>query len=110
MTDHPNTDTVAEEASGSIDADKVANQEPMYTVVNKPSPRGSTTASQVGESTSSHTSEQPTNVTGYQIEKVNDSAEGSVEVSVPPRTEEMEILVNNSDSGSFDDAVYEIVD
>ena len=101
MTDH--SDSVA----GNINADEVASQEPMYTVVNKPSPRAATAASHVVESALSHTSEQPADVTGYQIEKINDSAEGSVEVSTPPRTEEMEILVNNSDSGSFDDAVYD---
>lgn len=105
MTEHSDT-TV----TGSINADEVASQEPMYTVVNKPLPRAATAASHVVESTSSHTSEQPADVTGYQIERISDSAEGSVEVGTPPRTEEMEILVNNSDSGSFDDAVYEIVD
>ena len=104
MIDHSNT-TV----TGSINADAVVSQEPMYTIV-KPSPRAATVASNVVESASLHTSEQPADVTGYQIEKINDSAEGSVEVSTPPRTEEMGILVNNSDSGSFDDAVYEIVD
>ena len=82
----------------------------MYMVVKKPSPQAATAASHVVESAASHTSEQPADVTGYQIEKINDSAEGSVEVSTPPRTEEMGILVNDSDSGSFDDAVYEIVD
>ena len=105
----------------------------MYTVVKKPSPQDPTTASHMVESSSSHNSDQPTNVSGYQMEKINDSAEGlveasvpprteemeilvnnsdsggSVEASVPPHTEEMEILVNNSDSGSFDDAMYEIV-
>ena len=101
MTDH--TDITV---TGSINGDEVASQEPMYTVVNKPPPQAATAASHVVESAPLHTSEQPADVTGYQIEKINDSAE----VSTPPRTEEMEILVNNSDSGSFDDAVYEIVD
>lgn len=84
----------------------------MYMVVKKPSPQAAIAPSDVVESDTSYSPEQPTEVTGYQIERVNDTAtaEKSPEVSTPPRTEEMGILVENSDSGSFDDAVYEIVD
>lgn len=90
--------------------DDEAGQSPVYTVVKKPLSRAAIAASDEVESVSLHTSSQPTDVTGYQIERVNDSAEQSVEVNTPPRTEEMEILVENTDSGSFDDAVNEIDD
>ena len=93
------------------DTDDEASQEPVYTVVKKPSSRVATAANdEVDPVVSSHTSGQPTDVIGYQIERVNESAEQSVEANTPPRTEEMEILVENTDSGSFDDAVNEIDD
>lgn len=102
--------TNIDEVAGSTDVDEVAQQEPLYTVVKKPSQRAATAASRVVELASSQTSEQPSEVTGYQIEPINESEE-SAEVCTPPRTEEMGVLVENkSDSGSFDDAVYEIVD
>ena len=92
--------------------DEPADQEPMYAVVKRPpSPQAATMATDVVESAAS--SEQPpSEAIGYRIERIdNDSENEPAEVSIPPRTEEMDILVeNNSDSGSFDDAVYEIVD
>ena len=87
--------------------DDEASQSPIYTVVKKPLSRAATAAS---DEVASHTSGQPTDMTGYQIERVNDSAEQSVEVNTPPRTKEMEILADNTDSGSFDNAVNETDD
>lgn len=104
---------VVVEVTGSINADEAtdpdesAGQEPMYMVVKKPSLRAATAATQVVEVASSHTSEQPTEAIGYQIESISDSEE---KVSTPPRTEEMGVLVENTNSGSYDDAVYEVVD
>lgn len=100
------TSTVVDNVNGD---DEATSQEPLYSVVKKPSPQPEATAASCG-SASPLTTEQPTEVTGYQIERVTDSPEEPAEVSTPPRTKEMETLVESSDSGSFDDAVYEVVD
>jgi len=100
-----------DEVAGSADVDEVAQQEPVYTVVKKPSQRAAPAASQVVESTSSQISEQPSEAASYQVERINEPEEESPEVCTPPRTEEMGVLMEDkSDSGSFDDAVYEMVD
>lgn len=98
-----NSNTV--EGHDSVNADEVNSQEPMYAVVKKPSQQAATAASHVTHVVESASSEQlPNEAYGYQIERINDSVkELAAEVSTPPRTEEMDILVeNNSDSESYD--------
>lgn len=92
----------------------MAGQGSLYSVVTKPSPQAATAANHVVGSASPPplTSGEPHEVTGYQVERINKSAEQSPEVHTPPRTEEMDILVEDKtpDFESVDDTVYEIVD
>ena len=112
-SDHSTTSKATHSDTPAAAATTSTNSEPLYGVIQKRSqPQSSITTEDDAPRTDTESPQAGSAVHGYKIKKMSE-VDDSDEEKTPPRTEEMNELIEDDDkeseSDNYDDAIYEVV-